>query len=499
MHFLQEIDFSIVVCHRLALERGIVPKNNLNNFHVFLEKINLITTVPLFRPTLFNKLLRSSISVLHRNRIINNTKMDPEEAAKEEAAKRDHRKIGKDQELFVFIPMSPGSAFWYPKGTFIYNTLVNFMRQEYRKRGFLEVMTPNIYNVKLWEQSGHWHHYADNMFKFEIEKEQYGLKPMNCPGHVLMFDHKPRSYNELPIRYADFGVLHRFFSSYGWAISLMFRNEMSGALGGLTRLRRFQQDDAHIFCRSDQLADEITACLDFLNFVYVDSYLGDISSWELAEKELSGALESSGHDWELNAGDGAFYGPKIDMQIVDALGRYWQTATIQLDFQQPQRFDLHYFDENKERHRPVMIHRAILGSVERLIAILAENYAGKWPFWLSPRQAKIICVHPNIVDYATQVKEKIFNSGFEIEFDEDCPDTLNKRIRNAQLEQFNFILVVGKREKENGTVNVRTRDNQVRGEMKVEDLIKKFAKFRDTFAKDTESAEAFVEENNKEE
>ncbi|CAK5034820.1 unnamed protein product [Meloidogyne enterolobii] len=427
--------------------------------------------------------------------------MDPEEAAKEEAAKRDHRKIGKDQELFVFIPMSPGSAFWYPKGTFIYNTLVNFMRQEYRKRGFLEVMTPNIYNVKLWEQSGHWHHYADNMFKFEIEKEQYGLKPMNCPGHVLMFDHKPRSYNELPIRYADFGVLHR--------------NEMSGALGGLTRLRRFQQDDAHIFCRSDQLADEITACLDFLNFVYVDvfgfsfklflstrpeeSYLGDISSWELAEKELSGALESSGHDWELNAGDGAFYGPKIDMQIVDALGRYWQTATIQLDFQQPQRFDLHYFDENKERHRPVMIHRAILGSVERLIAILAENYAGKWPFWLSPRQAKIICVHPNIVDYATQVKEKIFNSGFEIEFDEDCPDTLNKRIRNAQLEQFNFILVVGKREKENGTVNVRTRDNQVRGEMKVEDLIKKFAKFRDTFAKDTESAEAFVEENNKEE
>ncbi|CAK5045090.1 unnamed protein product [Meloidogyne enterolobii] len=383
--------------------------------------------------------------------------MDPEEAAKEEAAKRDHRKIGKDQELFVFIPMSPGSAFWYPKGTFIYNTLVNFMRQEYRKRGFLEVMTPNIYNVKLWEQSGHWHHYADNMFKFEIEKEQYGLKPMNCPGHVLMFDHKPRSYNELPIRYADFGVLHR--------------NEMSGALGGLTRLRRFQQDDAHIFCRSDQLADEITACLDFLNFVYVDvfgfsfklflstrpeeSYLGDISSWELAEKELSGALESSGHDWELNAGDGAFYGPKI--------------------------------------------HRAILGSVERLIAILAENYAGKWPFWLSPRQAKIICVHPNIVDYATQVKEKIFNSGFEIEFDEDCPDTLNKRIRNAQLEQFNFILVVGKREKENGTVNVRTRDNQVRGEMKVEDLIKKFAKFRDTFAKDTESAEAFVEENNKEE
>ncbi|KAL7076931.1 hypothetical protein ACQ4LE_003702 [Meloidogyne hapla] len=418
--------------------------------------------------------------------------MDPEEAAK-----RDHRKIGKDQELFVFIPMSPGSAFWYPKGTHIYNTLVNFIRQEYRKRGFLEVMTPNIYNVKLWEQSGHWHHYADNMFKFEIEKEQYGLKPMNCPGHVLMFDHKPRSYNELPIRYADFGVLHR--------------NEMSGALGGLTRLRRFQQDDAHIFCRSDQLADEITACLDFLNFVYVDvfgfsfklflstrpedGYLGDLASWDLAEKELSGALESSGHEWELNAGDGAFYGPKIDIQIRDALGRYWQCATIQLDFQQPQRFDLHYFDENKERHRPVMIHRAILGSVERMIAILAENFAGKWPFWLSPRQAKIIVVHQNVIDYAIQVKEKIFNSGFEVEFDEDNPDTLNKRIRSAQLEQFNFILVVGKKEKENGTVNVRTRDNQVRGEMKVEDLIKKFGRFRDTFAKDTESAEAFVEEN----
>ena len=417
----------------------------------------------------------------------------------EEAAKRDHRKLGRDQELFMFNPMSPGTAFWYPKGAHIYNTLVDFMRKEYRKRGFQEVISPNIFNAKLWEQSGHWHHYADNMFKFEVEKEQFGLKPMNCPGHCLMFDHKPRSYNELPIRFADFGVLHR--------------NEASGALTGLTRVRRFQQDDAHIFCRADQISQEIRACLDFLFFVHRDvfgfsfklelstrpddGYLGELESWNTAEKQLKEALDACEHKWELNPGDGAFYGPKIDIQIKDALGRFWQCATIQLDFQMPQRFDLHYYDENKERHRPVMIHRAILGSMERVVAILTENCAGKWPFWLSPRQAKIIVVHHSVKDYAAQVRERLFDAGFEVEFDEDSPDTLNKRIRSAQLEQFNFILVIGQVEKNNGTVNVRTRDNQVRGEIDVEALIKKFVFFRNTFAKDTEGAEAFGQETSK--
>uniref|UniRef100_A0A6F7NLW3 threonine--tRNA ligase n=1 Tax=Haemonchus contortus TaxID=6289 RepID=A0A6F7NLW3_HAECO len=410
----------------------------------------------------------------------------------EEAAKRDHRKLGRDQELYFFNPLSPGSAFWYPKGAHIYNTLVNFIRKEYRKRGFTEVITPNMFNSKLWETSGHWQHYSDDMFKFEVEKEQFALKPMNCPGHCLMYSHQPRTHNELPIRYADFGVLHR--------------NEMSGALTGLIRVRRFQQDDAHIFCRRDQIWDEIRGCLDFLSFCYEkvfgftfklnlatrpEGFLGELSTWDEAESDLKAALNESGRPWKLNEGDGAFYGPKIDISIQDALRRNHQCATIQLDFQLPQRFDLSYFDEKGEKQRPVMIHRAVLGSVERMAAILTENYGGKWPFWLSPRQAKVITVHESVNPYARQVKEKLYNAGFEVEFDEGCSDTLNKQIRNAQLAQFNFILVVGQKEVEHGTVNVRTRDNAVRGEVSIDDLLAKFRRFADEYVKDTENAEEF--------
>uniref|UniRef100_A0A8R1TQS8 threonine--tRNA ligase n=1 Tax=Onchocerca volvulus TaxID=6282 RepID=A0A8R1TQS8_ONCVO len=411
----------------------------------------------------------------------------------EEAAKRDHRKIGRDQDLYFFHPLSPGSAFWYPKGAHIYNTLCNFLRKEYRKRGFTEVISPNMYNSRLWEQSGHWEHYSDNMFKIEIEKETFGLKPMNCPGHCLMYSHMPRTHNELPLRYADFGVLHR--------------NEMSGALTGLTRVRRFQQDDAHIFCRPDQVVEEIMACVDFLKYVYMDvfgfafqlnlstrpevGYLGDIETWNTAEDRLKEALNASGYKWELNPGDGAFYGPKIDITIQDALRRFHQCATIQLDFQLPLRFDLSYFDENNEKQRPVMIHRALLGSLERMTAILAENYGGKWPFWLSPRQAKVITVHESQNTYGREVQKKIYEAGFEVEFDADSSDTLNKQIRNAQIAQFNFILVVGPTEARNGTVNVRTRDNAVRGEVKLEDLIEKFKRFQEEFIRDTESAEEF--------
>ncbi|EPB70597.1 hypothetical protein ANCCEY_10320 [Ancylostoma ceylanicum] len=411
----------------------------------------------------------------------------------EEAAKRDHRKLGRDQELFFFNPLSPGSAFWYPKGAHIYNTLMNFMRKEYRKRGFTEVITPNMFNSKLWETSGHWQHYSEDMFRFEVEKEQFGLKPMNCPGHCIMYSHQPHTYNELPLRYADFGVLHR--------------NEMSGALTGLTRVRRFQQDDAHIFCRRDQIGDEIRGCLDFLTYCYEnvlgftfklnlatrpEGFLGDIETWNEAEADLKEVLDESGRQWGLNEGDGAFYGPKIDITIQDALRRYHQCATIQLDFQLPQRFDLSYFDEKGEKQRPVMIHRAILGSVERMTAILTENYGGKWPFWLSPRQAKVITVHESVNGYARDVKNRLYGEGFEVEFDEGCPDTLNKQIRNAQLAQFNFILVVGAKEKENGTVNVRTRDNAVRGEVPVDALIAKFRRFAAEYTKDTESADEFA-------
>ncbi|CAH0724201.1 unnamed protein product, partial [Brenthis ino] len=396
------------------------------------------------------------------------------ELIQEEAAKRDHRKIGKEQELFFFHELSPGSCFFQPRGAHIYNTLVNFIREEYRKRGFQEVVTPNMFNSKLWQTSGHWAHYAENMFSFEIEKETFALKPMNCPGHCVMFDVRARSWRELPLRLADFGVLHR--------------NELSGALTGLTRVRRFQQDDAHVFCAPHDIEAEMFGCLDFLDCVYSkfgftyqlklstrpEKYLGDIATWDYAEKALEASLNRFGRPWQLNPGDGAFYGPKIDIAVQDALRRSHQAATIQLDFQLPERFNLGYVSESGEKKRPVIIHRAILGSVERMMAILTESYAGKWPFWLSPRQACVVPVGPAFDEYASQVNEKLFASGFMSEVDTDAGDTLNKKVRNAQLAQFNYILVVGEREKNSNTVNVRTRDNKVHGEMSIEALIEHF-------------------------
>lgn len=402
------------------------------------------------------------------------------EKFQEEAAKRDHRRIGKDQELFFFHELSPGSCFFQPRGAHIYNTLIDFIRSEYRKRGFQEVVTPNIYNSKLWQTSGHWMHYAENMFSFDVEKETFALKPMNCPGHCMIFDVRNRSWRELPLRMADFGVLHR--------------NELSGALTGLTRVRRFQQDDAHIFCAVDQIKDEMLGALDFLNHVYSvfgftfdlclstrpEKYLGDLAVWDQAEKALADSLDAFGKPWRMNPEDGAFYGPKIDITIMDALKRSHQCATIQLDFQLPIRFNLSYVNETGEKVRPVIIHRAILGSVERMIAILTESFAGKWPFWLSPRQAMVIPVSSHCDDYAIQVKEKLWNAGFMTEVDTDRTDTLNKKIRNAQLAQFNFILVVGDKESSSGTVNVRTRDNKVHGEIPVDSLIEKFRVFKET-------------------
>ncbi|KAG5675599.1 hypothetical protein PVAND_005491 [Polypedilum vanderplanki] len=409
------------------------------------------------------------------------------EKIQEEAAKRDHRKIGREQELFFFHELSPGSCFFQPRGAHIYNTLMSMIREEYRKRGFQEVISPNMYNAKLWQTSGHWQHYAENMFSFDVEKEKYALKPMNCPGHCLMFDVRNRSWRELPLRMADFGVLHR--------------NEFSGALTGLTRVRRFQQDDAHIFCAPEQIKQEITGCLDFLRCVYEkfgfsfelvlstrpEKFLGEIEVWNEAEKALSDSLDEFGVKWGLNPGDGAFYGPKIDITIKDALKRSHQCATIQLDFQLPIRFNLSFVSETGEKRRPVIIHRAILGSVERMIAILTENCAGKWPFWLSPRQVMVVPVGPGLNDYAAEVSDRLYKAGFMSEFDTDDGDTMNKKIRNAQLAQFNFILVVGDKEKASGTVNVRTRDNKVHGELSIDELIQKFEKLRRDFVKDEET------------
>uniref|UniRef100_A0A4W4EBM6 threonine--tRNA ligase n=1 Tax=Electrophorus electricus TaxID=8005 RepID=A0A4W4EBM6_ELEEL len=401
------------------------------------------------------------------------------EKFQEEAKNRDHRKLGREQDLFFFHELSPGSCFFLPKGAYIYNTLVEFIRSEYRKRGFQEVVTPNIYNSKLWQMSGHWQHYSENMFSFEVEKEIFALKPMNCPGHCLMFDHRPRSWRELPLRLADFGVLHR--------------NELSGALTGLTRVRRFQQDDAHIFCSMDQIESEIKGCLGFLRSVYdvfgftfklnlstrPEKFLGEAELWDQAEKQLENSLNEFGEKWVLNPGDGAFYGPKIDIQIKDAIGRYHQCATIQLDFQLPIRFNLTFANASL---LPVIIHRAILGSVERMIAILTENYGGKWPLWLSPRQLMVVPVGPACEEYA---QREFHSVGLMTDVDLDPGCTLNKKIRNAQLAQYNFIL--GKqKEKSSDTVNVRTRDNKVHGERSLTECMERLRQLKASRARNAE-------------
>lgn len=381
-----------------------------------------------------------------------------------EASERDHRKIGKEQELFYFNEMSPGSAFWLPHGTRIYNTLVDMLRNEYRQRGYEEVITPNMYNTKLWETSGHWENYKENMFAFEVEKETFGLKPMNCPGHCILFKSRERSYRELPWRVADFGVVHR--------------NEFSGALSGLTRVRRFQQDDAHIFCQQDQIETEIAGVFDFLQKVYgtfgfefkmelstrPEKYVGDLETWNAAEKNLENALNKFMGEgkWELNPADGAFYGPKIDIKISDALKRWFQCATIQLDFQMPSRFGLEYKSDTNDKEgnmaRPVMIHRAILGSVERMTAILTEHYKGKWPFWLSPRQILIVPVGVKYNEYAEQLRDDLVKKHHFFADVDVTGNTLQKKVRNGQLLKYNFIFIVGEQEQTENSVNVRNRD-----------------------------------------
>lgn len=409
-----------------------------------------------------------------------------------EAAKRDHRRIGREQELFMFHDLSPGSCFWLPHGARIYNTLQDFIKSEYRKRGFQEVISPNMYNSKLWETSGHWANYKDDMFTLSVDKETFALKPMNCPGHCLMFGSRDRSYKELPLRYADFGVIHR--------------NEASGALSGLTRVRRFVQDDAHIFCRTNQIEDEMVHCFDFLQHVYgkfgftfkmelstrPEKFLGEVETWDAAEKRLAAALDRFvPGQWELNPGDGAFYGPKIDITISDAMRRQHQCATIQLDFQLPQRFNLEYktpqgsAEADKHTERPVMIHRAIVGSLERFIAILIENFAGKWPFWLSPRQVVVVPVTNSVYGYAEKVRQQLWDAGFFADVDLS-DNTLNKKIRNGELAQYNFVFVVGHEEQETQSVNVRTRDADpavAKGKtetIKTETVIQQLTKLKDT-------------------
>jgi threonyl-tRNA synthetase len=446
----------------------------------------------------------------------------------EEAAERDHRNVGNKQELFFFhSSVSPGSCFWQPMGARIYNSLISFVRREYLIRGFQEVISPNIYSEELFKRSGHYQNYKDCMYGFDVEGQEWFLKPMNCPGHCMIFDHRVRSYKELPYRMASFGVLHR--------------NELSGTLSGLTRVRRFQQDDAHIFCRPEQIKAEVKGALDFLYYIYKvfgfefsialstrpKKAIGEKAVWDRAEAALKEALNESGVDWTLNPGDGAFYGPKIDIRLLDAMRRRHQCGTIQLDFQLPIRFNLQYraegtpeedeaadggedkkksAEEKKEDkkkaseekkkvekaeeekrkaeeaesgadpkkpgeyvwkeqkvkpgfERPVIIHRAILGSVERMVAILTEHYGGKWPFWLSPRQVMIVPVASTFNDYAKYVCDTLTNFGFHAEADYSS-NTLNKKIRNGQIAQWNYSAIVGEKEEAALGVQLRSRDEK---------------------------------------
>jgi threonyl-tRNA synthetase len=388
----------------------------------------------------------------------------------EEAKKRDHRKLGRDQKLFLFHQWAPGATFWLPKGTVLYNTLANYMRDVLIPAGYTEVKAPIVFNKALWETSGHWSHYRQNMFLVESEGEQMGLKAMNCPGHMLIFGSEVRSYRDLPIRYHEQTPLHR--------------NEASGVLSGLTRVRQFAQDDGHCFVMESQIGDEVERVLRLVQRVYSDfgmkpemklstrppEFLGTIEQWNHAESELKRALDAVGEPYTLNQGDGAFYGPKIDFDVVDAIGRKWQCATIQLDYQIPQRFDLKYIGPDNAEHRPVVIHRAIYGSFERFIALLIEHFAGAWPLWLAPVQAVVLPISDRHRAYAVGVQNRLAAVGLRVELD-DRQEKINYKIREAQLQKVPYMLVAGDREAAEGTVAVRSRSGGDLGPRSVDAFI----------------------------
>jgi threonyl-tRNA synthetase len=393
----------------------------------------------------------------------------------EEAKKRDHRKLGKELGLFTFHQWAPGAAFWLDKGTTLYNTLAAYMREVLFPAGYVEVKTPLIFNKALWERSGHWSHYRQNMFLVESPGEvveEMGVKAMNCPGHMLVFDSEVRSYRDLPLRLHEQTPLHR--------------NEASGVLSGLTRVRQFSQDDAHCFVTQEQIGQEVKRLLGLVQRVYADfglpytaklatrpaEFLGEVATWDSAEAQLKAALEAAGQPFELNEGDGAFYGPKIDFDVTDAIGRRWQCATIQLDYQIPQRFDLKYTGADNAEHRPVVIHRAIFGSFERFIAILIEHYAGAFPLWLAPVQAVVLPISDRHLDYAASVRDALKGAGLRADLD-DRQEKIGYKIREAQLQKIPYMLVVGDLESAKGTVSVRSRAGGDQGAAAIDDFIAK--------------------------
>lgn len=382
----------------------------------------------------------------------------------EEAKKRDHRKLGKELGLFTLMEEGPGFPFFLPKGMVLRNTLLDYWRQVHKKYGYVEISTPMILNQELWHRSGHWEHYKDNMYTTVIDGEDYAVKPMNCPGGMLVYKTEPHSYRDLPLRMAELGLVHR--------------HELSGALHGLFRVRCFTQDDAHIFMTWDQMESEIQNVVRLFDEVYSvfgltyqievstmpEDHIGEVETWDFATDTLKQAIEHMGKTYSINEGDGAFYGPKLDFHLADSLGRTWQCGTIQLDMQMPERFELEYTGEDGQKHRPVMIHRVVLGSIERFIGVITEHFAGAFPAWLAPVQVKILPVTDRAADYADQVAAVLDAQGFRVETDHRS-EKVGKKIREATLQKIPYMLVVGDRDMENSTVSPRHRSGTDLGAM----------------------------------
>ena len=390
----------------------------------------------------------------------------------EEAKKRDHRKIGAQLDLFSFHQEAAGMPFFHPRGMVMWNTLLDYWREEHKAAGYVEIKTPVMLDRQLWEKSGHWENYRENMYISEIDGNQYAIKPMNCPGGMLMYNEKIYSYRDLPLRVAEIGLVHR--------------HELSGVLSGLFRVRAFHQDDAHIFMMPEQIEQEILGVLNLVNRIYGTFGLGfhlELSTrpkksigtdeqWEKATRGLQGALEKYGQGYQVNEGDGAFYGPKIDVHIKDAIGRTWQCGTIQLDMSLPERFDLGYIDHNNQKQRPVMIHRVVYGSIERFFGILVEHFAGRFPLWLAPVQAILLPINDSLIPFAGQIRERFEQAGIRTETD-NRSESLNKKVREAQLSRIPLIVTLGDREKETGTLSVRTLDGKVHQAVAMEAFLDK--------------------------
>ena len=397
--------------------------------------------------------------------------LDAHLARIEEAKKRDHRKLGKELGLFAFRDEAPGFPFYLPKGMVLKNTLIDYWRQVHKKWDYLEISTPQIMKRTLWETSGHWDHYKDNMYTTVIDEEDFAIKPMNCPGSILVYDLEPHSYRDLPLRYGELGLVHR--------------HELSGALHGMFRVRCFTQDDAHILLAKDQIKDEVIRIAQLFDEVYSlfglpytielstmpEDHIGSVEDWDIATAALADAITSIGKSYEINPGDGAFYGPKLDFHIEDSLGRTWQCGTIQLDYQLPGRFDLEYVGADGEKHCPVMIHRVVFGSIERFIGVITEHFAGAFPTWLSPVQVKILPITDRTMDYAKAVAAKLEAAGVRVEVD-TRNEKLGFKIREAQMEKVPYKLVVGDKEAAEGTVAVRTRDAD-KGAMAMDEFMAK--------------------------